>query len=869
MPQSDVFALNFDASVVMIAVKGGSAVLSYGPVSHVSCLLRRAERVLLLSGLVVAHMGWIAPSALAQMDRPPLESIAWDLNPPPTHPYKTGDSWDDAPQSAMVSDAVIDCAIPVTRPVGGEVWLAGTTQTIIWEGTNLTGSASIVLYEDGLYRTTVGRDSSLASGTFSWEICPRIGDASTYTIGVRPSGCSLYDVLLGQPFEIVGSGSRPVVTVTSPLSSDTLIAGTTVLITWDVTGAVGTDLDVTLRVEHNGQFVDGPGRISMSAGRIEWDICPGIGDGADYQIKVDWFVCGEYTVVYSEPFSITGTTLHPALTITSPSLSDAIVAGTTHAITWDSTDAVGDLSVFIERDGRTARYLGAVPMGLGGMDWQICPNLGDGSVYQVRLQSRKCDGRVDVRSAEFSIVGSTPPPSVTLVSDLGGTTVRAGRLQTITWDAVEPVGLVSVYLTRIGNIVAILGGASVADERLEVPIPSTIGNGSDYAIRLRGGRCASGFVDETGAPFTITDSAPKPSLSLTSPVGGETLVAGTSHQVTWKAVEPSGAVTVWLYRDGQYVLSLGSAPMSAGSVMWDVCPSIGDSTGYMVRLLPPGLENVTGGVFEITGSIPTPTVTVLSPASGDTLVAGTSHTITWQADNPMGDVWVYVTRDISPSAAPWGSAFTVAVLGPVPMSDGAVTWNICSGIGDSDPYKIVVASAGCGQFWEGERFHVTGSGAEPVVTITRPVGAEVFAAGTTQRIMWNTSDSSGDISILLTRDGLGYSAIGSAQKSDGLFDWVVDEGIETGSSYQIQLHPQQCAPSTFVRSAYFTIEGDVAGDVNGDRLVDLSDHNVFAGCMAGPNGGISVPCPTSNFNHDSHVDLRDAAGLQRGFTGVP
>ena len=57
----------------------------------------------------------------------------------------------------------------MTAPNGGETWRAGSTQSITWTQTGLTGSVTVDLYKGGVYQKTLGT-ADAAAGTLSWEI---------------------------------------------------------------------------------------------------------------------------------------------------------------------------------------------------------------------------------------------------------------------------------------------------------------------------------------------------------------------------------------------------------------------------------------------------------------------------------------------------------------------------------------------------------------------------------------------------------------------------------------------------------------------------------------------------------------------------
>jgi len=71
------------------------------------------------------------------------------------------------------SDAVFSIVpapvVTVTAPNGGESWARGSTQYITWTYTAMTGTVTIDLYKNGVYRRSLGA-ANVEDGTFEWAI---------------------------------------------------------------------------------------------------------------------------------------------------------------------------------------------------------------------------------------------------------------------------------------------------------------------------------------------------------------------------------------------------------------------------------------------------------------------------------------------------------------------------------------------------------------------------------------------------------------------------------------------------------------------------------------------------------------------------
>src|SRR5690606_32929511 len=96
--------------------------------------------------------------------------------------------------------------------------------------------------------------------------------------------------------------------------------------------------------------------------------------------------------------------------------------------------------------------------------------------------------------------------------------------------------------------------------------------------------------------FAITGSVPPPRIKLTSPIGGESWTAGSTHRITWTGEHLAGNVTVRLCRDGHFYPYIGAAPASAGGFDWTICPTIGDDTSYVIEIL--GNDGLGDGTYD-------------------------------------------------------------------------------------------------------------------------------------------------------------------------------------------------------------------------------------------------------------------------------
>ncbi len=79
-----------------------------------------------------------------------------------------------------------------------------------------------------------------------------------------------------------------------------------------------------------------------------------------------------------------------------------------------------------------------------------------------------------------------------------------------------------------------------------------------------------------------------PTLTVTSPNGGETWAAGSAHAVTWTPADMTGTVTIDLYKGGVFQKTLGTAEAMSGTFSWHLDAAETTGTDYTVLVWQEG-----------------------------------------------------------------------------------------------------------------------------------------------------------------------------------------------------------------------------------------------------------------------------------------
>ncbi len=696
---------------------------------------------------------------------------------------------DESDASFSIMGAVAPPDITITSPTASSIWEAGTTQVISWTGTSLEGYVEVsVLSEagDGFWIDFV----PVASGSLPWIIWRYIGDGSNYRIRLRMSrGCGPPVEALSEPFEIIGSPPRPILTLATPNGAEVVQAGSAEIITWTSTNPAG---DVSLWLTKGGAWVADLGSAAMADGQLPWPVCPYMQNGLDFRVHVEW--C-DWPICVSDDsdgeFAIAGSIPAPTITIASPTAGTQWQECAPATITWQSTEPVGRLEVYLQKESCSCGiYLGSVPVEGSSFRWDtVEPFEGLGADYYVELLWL-VDGcpPITAESDVFSIAAAAAP-QIEFTTPTAETAWEAGTIQTITWTSSRTDGYVEVSLLAGQDESYFIGSAAAIEGAIAWNIWPYIGDGVDYRVQLLWWPDCGPSVELVSVPFEIRGSRPRPTLTLTQPNGGESFPAGSTQLITWDATNAAGDVWMWLEAGGEWVADIGPAPMAGKQASWVACPHSELGSNYRVVIQwcdwPICVTDMSDAVFEITGSVPVAVIAVTSPAGGTVWRAGTTQMISWNSDVQEGYVDVSLYR-----GSEWWQW-----IGQAPASDQSLGWPICPTIGDATDYTVHLwwwSSCGTASTEAvSNLFEITGSAPQPIITVESPNGGEVWGAGTEHVIEWQPAGQVGSVDLWLIRrdaENESWDWIGTAPMADGRFIWnCCDPASVNGTNYWIRI----------------------------------------------------------------------------------
>jgi len=309
------------------------------------------------------------------------------------------------------------------------------------------------------------------------------------------------------------------------------------------------------------------------------------------------------------------------------------------------------------------------------------------------------------------------------------------------------------------------------------------------------------------------------SITVTSPNGGESWAAGTSHNITWTTSGiTSGYFRIFLF-DG--ATSLGTIatylPYDQTSFNWTVghltdAPDVGAGANYKIkiRVISEAPSDFSDAAFTITsGAPPAGSITVTSPNGGESWEHGTSHNITWTSSGITSGTYKITLLKGGVPAGIVASGIATSVYS-YPWTVGSTDSPFQ---GAAANYRIQVENQGgtALDFSDGP-FTITESSGPPAgsITVTSPSGGS-WTKGSDKTITWTAPGiTSGTYRITLRKGGSSMGVVASGiPASTHSHPWKVGEltGIHAPvtptSGYTIRV--ELTGESNYGDSASFSI----------------------------------------------------------------
>jgi RHS repeat-associated protein len=360
-------------------------------------------------------------------------------------------------------------------------------------------------------------------------------------------------------------------------------------------------------------------------------------------------------------------------------------------------------------------------------------------------------------------------PAVTLTSPNGGEAWSVGVSHDITWTSFGTVGNVKIdhSVNNGSNWIEII--ASTANDGVYA---WTIPNNPSANCLVRISETDGSPADTSDAVFSIIID-PEPTLTLTSPNGGETFNAEDIHTITWTSTGSVGNVRLeYSINSGANWTVITSSTADDGSFAWTV-PGISFTSNHcLVRISEADEDRKPTDASDAEFTIISPEIdslTLIYPNGREVLTAGSAHDITWTFTGTVGNIKIEYSID-------GGDSWTM--IEDSTENDGSFTWTVPDTASDHCLVRISENDEDGTPFDISDaEFSIISSGAASLVLVS-PNGGERLAVGSVHVITWTSNGEISEIGLEYSTDnGLIWIEIAASAANSGSYDWTVPAAI--------------------------------------------------------------------------------------------
>ena len=309
--------------------------------------------------------------------------------------------------------------------------------------------------------------------------------------------------------------------------------------------------------------------------------------------------------------------------------------------------------------------------------------------------------------------------SLKITSPNGGEVLFTKRTKQITWKNINTDWIKILYTTDSGsNWTLIADNVNASEGKYFWVVPEITANKTKIVIMDNSN---SNVYDESDDYFTIV----QPSIIVTNPTGGETLMANSKCEISWLSQYVDNVKIEYTTDNGIIWSKIGeSISASLKKYTWKV-PNISENK-VKIRISD-SFDNETKGESKGTFSIClTPELLILSPNGGEVFKAGKESKILWTGTNST-TIAIFYTKDKGNS---W-----ILICDSISTSLGQYNWTIPSLT--SNECRVKLVDKLFPDFFD--LSDTTFSIIQPSITVLSPNGGEKWMAKTKNDITWSSS----------------------------------------------------------------------------------------------------------------------------------
>jgi hypothetical protein len=586
--------------------------------------------------------------------------------------------------------------------------------------------------------------------------------------------------------------------VTSPVLFDEWYVGDTHNITWDSENAGS---QVKIRFSRDGGATWH--LIAASApntGTFSW-IVEGPPDTSVW-VEVSSVTHGLEVSDTSESFRILGRSLQ----VTQPNGGENLTVGSNYDIRWNSFDSGDEVSLSYRcAPSSVWQPITPAPVTDVGFYAWVLPNVSSTQCL-VKVESATYSGVEDTSDGYFTLTNA----SVDVLSPGDGDVWFTNELAKIDFSYGGGCSVVGFDLSRDGGTSWTSLGTTFSDQS---PFAWLITGPDTSQARIRVYDACNTDAFGLSPIFEIATR----SIEVSAPNGGEVWASGETYSITWNEVGAGDTVSIGFSRDegvSDFHWIALNVP-NTGAYSWVVPPELEGSTARVsiTGSSVGGLRDWSDADFTVL----VPSIQVMSPNGGETLIGGESTSIKWKSTNAGGAVRIdyFLPRSKIPRAVTSSTS-----------NDGLFSWIVPESLVGSQAVIRVKALEYPATFDGSDAFF---SIERRSLQVTAPTGGELFAPGgsNTMTISW-TSENAGDY-VQLTEscdEGQTWDLIAFSIVNDGHWETPVEPPRRTGC--RVRVASRSFSELYDLSEGTYGVANSGPVAVDDDRLVHSARANVIS-----------------------------------------
>jgi len=360
-----------------------------------------------------------------------------------------------------------------------------------------------------------------------------------------------------------------------------------------------------------------------------------------------------------------------------------------------------------------------------------------------------------------SEISAATLPEIIINSPNGGENWEAGSIHPITWTSFGASPKVIIeYSINNGASWKNITPSTANDRLFNWQIPNT--PSTNCLISISGSDSDKGPYDISNAVFSII-APTSPTIIVQSPNGGEKLIVGSTKIIKWTTIGTVGDVKIEYSTDsGNSWTGIITSTSNSGSYPWTI-PNT-PSNSCLVRVSETDGEPMDTSDLEFSiEPPPPPVITVTSPNGGENLITGSTHEITWTANNSHWQVKLEYSTN---NAASWETII------PFTPNDGSYTWTVPDTPSDNCLVRIRKYDADEGPSDTSDAVFSIKQG--QFLKLTAPNGNEILEPGKNYLIKWESDPAIENIKLEYSPDnGSTYLPIADRIPNTASYEWPV------------------------------------------------------------------------------------------------